>query len=820
MQPFTESIVSRRLRERAAENPDTLIGSHRDETFLAGPLNADADALAWALLERLGPGDHRVAYVGNDISVGLTSQLAIDRAGMIAVSVNRDEVPERLLAIMTAANCQLLIVRDESQCTYVTKRITHNGHQPRSTSPAGITFPQISDIVFTSGSTGTPKGALWPRYCYELIQEELNDRLDHNSGRTLTGVAAQDIYALRRALMRTPVHFFDVPTYGLTALPQWIHDKGITRFETVPTVCRLFAELRPDSALLAKLETIRLGGEPFTWEDVANLRPLFSPSLAFLQDYGSTDVGPVGGARVNPTDSGTGQINLTNFYKGITIHICDEDGHDMPRGTVGELVIVSPYSPVAYLNDPERTALTYAIEDDGRARVRTGDAAVIREDGSLELRGRMDHVVKISGNRVEFGEVETALRALPAVAMAAVSTYIDASGAVRLVGYVTATEQEELDGAGIRLLARRHLPAYMVPDAIVVVDEMPLLGGGKLNRKALPPYTPTARAVTRSSDELVATVCDAMAEALGIEAVDPDEDFFDMGGDSIRAARFISTLLRATGRDVPLSSLYEATTAHSFAALLRSDSDLHANVVPLRAEGTQIPLVVIHGGKGRVVWARHFLEVLGPDIPLIGIQATEAQMMGLEPVWPTIQATAEHYVTVLRAHQLNGPYRLYGYSFGAFVAFEMALQLQAAGQEVAFLGIGDVSLRLRRRGIKGLYPWQRTPKTVLNDWRRTRRERIKWKPVLDDLARGVPVPQDVRGEYYRYAIRAVPPYRCRGVFRGDVTFFEADQAQERTPPYEYVDGTVTVVPISGRHRDLVNAEQMHAIGRAIQRRLS
>ena len=265
---------------------------------------------------------------------------------------------------------------------------------------------------------------------------------------------------------------------------------------------------------------------------------------------------------------------------------------------------------------------------------------------------------------------------------------------------------------------------------------------------------------------------------------------------------------------------HEATTAHSFAALLRSDSDLHANVVPLRAEGTQIPLVVIHGGKGRVVWARHFLEVLGPDIPLIGIQATEAQMMGLEPVWPTIQATAEHYVTVLRAHQLNGPYRLYGYSFGAFVAFEMALQLQAAGQEVAFLGIGDVSLRLRRRGIKGLYPWQRTPKTVLNDWRRTRRERIKWTPVLDDLARGVPVPQDVRGEYYRYAIRAVPPYRCRGVFRGDVTFFEADQAQERTPPYEYVDGTVTVVPISGRHRDLVNAEQMHAIGRAIQRRLS
>jgi len=92
--------------------------------------------------------------------------------------------------------------------------------------------------------------------------------------------------------------------------------------------------------------------------------------------------------------------------------------------------------------------------------------------------------------------------------------------------------------------------------------------------------------------------------------------------------------------------------------------------------------------------------------------------------------------------------------------------------------------------------------------------------VLDDLARGVPVPQDVRGEYYRYGLRAVPPYRCRGVFRGDVTFFEADQAQERTPPYEYVDGTVMVVPISGRRRDLVNAEQMHAIGRAIQCRLS
>jgi acyl-coenzyme A synthetase/AMP-(fatty) acid ligase/thioesterase domain-containing protein/acyl carrier protein len=804
------------LRERAIENPNQLISSYREETYTAGQLNADADALAFALLERLGPGDHRVAYVGNDIAVGLTSQLAIDRAGMVAVSVNRDEVPERLLAIMEAANCSVLIVRDDSQCSYVMERISFRGHPTRESSPSDVVFPQISDIVFTSGSTGTPKGALWPRYCYELLQEELNDRLDHIVGRTLNAVAAQDIYALRRALLRTPVHFFDVPTYGLPALPQWIHDKGITRLDTVPTVARLFAETRPDSALLANLEAIRLGGEPFGWADVDNLRPLLSPSISFLQDYGSTDVGPVGGARVNPTDVGSGPITLTTYYQGITVHICDDDGNELPAGALGELVIASPYSPISYLNDPERSAETYQALDDRRVRVRTGDVALIRPDGSLELRGRKDHVIKISGNRVELGEVENAMRSLPNVAMAAAAPYTDASGAVRLVGYVTAAQGTALEASAIRSLLQRRLPSYMVPDAVMVLSEMPLLAGGKLNRKSVPAYDPGLRTIERSDDALVDTVCAVMAEALGISGIGPNEDFFDLGGDSIRAARFIMGLLKRTGFDVPLSTLYEASQPATFVALMRNDDDLHNVLVPFRAEGSQPPLVVIHGGKGRVVWARQLLDVLDPDVPLLGIQAPEIQMMGLESPGSSIQEVASRYITALRAYQPTGPYRLYGYSYGAFVAFEMALQLQAAGHEVSFLGVGDVSLRLRRKGIKGLYPWYRTPKTVVNDVRRQWRERSKWQPILADLKRGVPVPQEVRGDYFRRAIQAIPRYRCRGVFRGDVLFFEADQASERTPPYSFVSGTFTVVPIHGRHRDLVKTDQLHVIGRAIQ----
>ncbi|MFF9667167.1 condensation domain-containing protein, partial [Streptomyces althioticus] len=223
-----------------------------------------------------------------------------------------------------------------------------------------------------------------------------------------------------------------------------------------------------------------------------------------------------------------------------------------------------------YLNDPRRTAGAFVADpysDEPGARMyRTGDRVVHRTDGQLEFLERVDHQVKIRGHRIEPGEVEAALRAVPGVADAVVTVARDPSGGARLVAHLAGGA----DPAAVRAELARTLPDYMVPAVLVPMAALPLTPNGKVDRKALP--VPDFGALRRErrapATEREALLCALFAEVLELDEVGADEDFFALGGHSLLAGRVVTALRARLGVELPIRTLFEAPTPFALALAL------------------------------------------------------------------------------------------------------------------------------------------------------------------------------------------------------------------------------------------------------------
>ncbi len=241
----------------------------------------------------------------------------------------------------------------------------------------------------------------------------------------------------------------------------------------------------------------------------------------------------------------------------------------------------------------------------------------------LEHLGRLDHLVKISGNRVELGEVENALARLDGVAAAAASTYVDETDSTRLTACVMPNAGAVLDPRLLRAALSRRLPGYMIPDHIALVDAVPQLPGGKIDRarvaelRSTDPGGASGQGPARTA--LERSLVTIWRDVLGVEEVGVDDDFFELGGDSIRAARLFVELERQCGIDRPMSLLADAPTIASLALALADDS-VWKSLLAVQTNGTKPPLFVVHDGIGSLFYARGLTAELGPDQPIYGIR--------------------------------------------------------------------------------------------------------------------------------------------------------------------------------------------------------
>ncbi len=298
--------------------------------------------------------------------------------------------------------------------------------------------------------------------------------------------------------------------------------------------------------------------------------------------------------------------------------------------------------------------------------------------------GRADEQVKIRGYRIECGEVQAALAGLDGVEQAVVIAREDRPGDKRLVGYVVGVTGTA-EPAELRAALAERLPAYMVPAAVVVLEALPLTVNGKLDTRALPAPEYTAGEYRAPATAIEEVLADIYAQVLGVERIGVDDSFFDMGGDSLSAMRVIAAINTRLDAGLAVRTIFDAPSVRSLSQQLgRHASSVEVTPVEILKEDTGVPLCCIHDVFG-LSWS---YRALGDylDCPIIGIQQIEQTE---EPEPGSIRDMAKNYADRLQALYPTGPYNLLGWSFGGFVAHELAIELHRRGCVVQHLVLLD-----------------------------------------------------------------------------------------------------------------------------------
>jgi thioesterase domain-containing protein/acyl carrier protein len=376
------------------------------------------------------------------------------------------------------------------------------------------------------------------------------------------------------------------------------------------------------------------------------------------------------------------------------VYLLDAHGQPVPVGVTGELFIGGDGVARGYVEQPALTAERFVPDGfsgvPGARLYRTGDLARWRGDGVLEFLGRADAQVKVRGYRIELAEVEAALRTLPGVRDVAAVVREDVPGDKRLVAYVVPSPDTAWEPEALRQALASRLPEYMVPSSFVKLDALPLTPTGKLARQQLPapdgsrgdaPFTAPR---TRLEEQLA----EAFADTLRVPRVSVTDSFFALGGHSLLALRLVSRIRERTGHSLPVSALFQDTTVERLARRVEQTPTPARNLVRLDASGaSERPFFLVHGGGGSVLGYAELMRHLDGRHPVYGLHASGLEGGDLPSA--SVEVLARDYLAQVRAVQPRGPYLLGGWSFGGLVAYEMALQLQAVGEQVELLALMD-----------------------------------------------------------------------------------------------------------------------------------
>ncbi len=554
-------------------------------------------------------------------------------------------------------------------------------------------------ILYTSGSTGRPKGVvhthrnlLYNTWIYvDPHPFGPGDRLSLLHSLTAIGSGTALYAALLNGATICPV---DPVRAGAAALATWIDRERVTVLHVVPTVFRHLARALGAERRLDTVRLVRLGGEAVTRDEWLAFRALCPEHASLLMGLGSTECGNARQA-IWPwsADPPGAVLPVGREVPEKETWLQDPDGNVVPRGTVGELVVRSEFLFAGYWRQPELTARVLQPDPDGSAaRVfRTGDLGREDADGHFRHMGRVDFQVKIAGNRVETAEIEHALRRVAGVEDAAVVLRRRGRDGVGLVAFVATGGAPLASAPTMRAALREQLPLHMIPAAFVPVDVLPLLSEGKIDRRTLMDRVAGVERSRRPpSNPVEETLLEIWQRALGVDGVGMDDDFvLDLGGDSLAAVRVLADVAAMFGRELSLDVFLEPTSIASLAAHLGADGwqPPASGRLVLHADGTRPPLFAVCGAFGHALRLLLLGRTLGPEQPFYGLQPPD--MDWERAGCATIEAMAAHYVGEVRRAQLHGPYRLLGTSLGGLLVFEMAVQLQRAGDDVSLLAMVD-----------------------------------------------------------------------------------------------------------------------------------
>ncbi|MBA4922314.1 amino acid adenylation domain-containing protein [Pseudomonas aeruginosa] len=714
-----QGTLQQRFEEQARQRPQAVALILDEQRLSYGELNARANRLAHCLIAR---------GVGADVPVGLALErsldmlvglLAILKAGGAYLPLDPAAPEERLAHILDDSGVRLLLTqghllerlpRQAGVEVLAIDGLVLDGYAESDPLPT-LSADNLAYVIYTSGSTGKPKGTLLThRNALRLF----------SATEAWFGFDERDVWTLFHsyAFDFSVWEIFGALLYGgrLVIVPQWVSRspedfyrllcrEGVTVLNQTPSAFKQLMAVACSADMATQQPALRyviFGGEAL---DLQSLRPWFQrfgdrqPQLVNMYGITETTV-HVTYRPVSEADLEGGLVSpIGGTIPDLSWYILDRDLNPVPRGAVGELYIGRAGLARGYLRRPGLSATRFVPNPfpggAGERLYRTGDLARFQADGNIEYIGRIDHQVKVRGFRIELGEIEAALAGLAGVRDAVVLAH-DGVGGTQLVGYVVADSAEDAERLreSLRESLKRHLPDYMVPAHLMLLERMPLTVNGKLDRQALPqPDASLSQQAYRApGSELEQRIAAIWAEILGVERVGLDDNFFELGGHSLLLLMLKERIGDTCQATLSISQLMTHASVAEQAACIEGQAR-ESLLVPLNGRREGSPLFMFHPSFGSVHCYKTLAMALRDRHPVKGVVCRALLGAGREvPEWDDM--VAEYAEQLLQEHP-EGVFNLAGWSLGGNLAMDVAARLEQRGRQVAFVGWIDAPAPVR-----------------------------------------------------------------------------------------------------------------------------
>ncbi|MFB7874635.1 amino acid adenylation domain-containing protein [Nocardia sp. NPDC056064] len=839
-----------------ARSRDGVALSAGDTVVTYDALDRWTNRLARVLIGH-GIGPESLVALGIPRSVeSVATMLAVAKAGAAFVPVDPNYPPQRISHMLTdsgaALGLTLLAHRDRlpGDTRWLVLDDPHTRATVLGTDDSPITdadrirplrLANPAYVVYTSGSTGTPKGVVVTHGGLSNFAAETADRYDvrpgsrilHFATPSFDGAQLDILFALGGAatLVIAPAGVIG----GEDLRQLFIRERITHAFITTAALGTV------DPAGVHSLAHVLVGGEALPPDLLAR----WAPGRNFYNVYGPTETTIV--TLMPQPMSPQGPITIGGPIRGVAATVLDRRLHPTPIGVTGELQLAGSALARGYHNRPGLTAQRFVADPygaPGERMYRTGDLVRWRAGASsaleVEYVGRTDHQVKVRGFRIELGEIDVAFGRHPEVEFALTIGHTTAAGVTALVSYVKARAGAAPTVAELTEHVGAHVPNYMVPQVIMLLDEVPLNPVGKLDRARLPePVFSTTEGYRAPVTPAEVALCAVFAEVLGLERVGAEDGFFELGGNSLLATKVVAAL-RDRGYDMPVQMMFGDASPAGIAQRLDSGdaaavmAAATGPVLPLRPSTGphDTPLFCVHPAIGLSWCYAGLLAHLAPQRPLYGLQAPHVSG---DDSFTSIPEAAGHYVAHIKSIQPHGPYHLLGWSLGGLIAQEVAVQLQEMGEDVALLAMLD-SYQLGDRWLDTALP---SVADILGEFGADLLDGAPLPADLDlheaaDLLRSQPGPfaalsvDNLQRLYTGYADGTVMANKFRPrLFDGDLLFFTAaaDEINAADPGrcaeawQPFVTGNIHNHDLPCRHAAMTTPESLAAIGPVLHRHL-
>lgn len=727
----TISSIQEIFEAQAAQSPNTKALVFSEQSLSYQALNSRSNQLANYLRGRgVSPG----TLVGLSVSPSLEIVVAIwgiIKAGGAYVPLDPSYPSERLRYMVADAGVQLILTQSQwrgsleelriplidldTDWSLITQEEDHNLEIVND-------HRDLAYVIYTSGSTGQPKGVMITHGNLISFVDTVKQSLGVNSqGIYLLSASVNYALAVRQIFVplcsgaRLVVANEEQRVNPLAQL-ELIQQSGVTAVDYVPTFWRTCNQLLTSQPVDVRhrlldnqLQQIVSVGEPLHAEIPRTWREKFKHKARIVNIFGQTET--TGIVAMNPIQNGTLEdsevVPIGQAVPKVKLFIMDSDIKPVPQGEVGELCVSTPCLGQGYINNPELTADKY-VENQmqpGERLYRTGDLARCLSNGDIQHLGRIDQQVKIRGIRIELAEIEAVLRQYEGVQDVIVNSIERSSGGNQLVAYLILVKDHQVSREELHKNLMDKLPDHMVPTIYMTLEQFPLTPNGKVDRCALP--VPEQNFQLEDNyipprDDLERSLVELWEEILGVRPIGIRDGFQSLGGDSLLAARVIARVEEKVGKRLPISYFTNVHTVEDLAATFHKEGwqQNQSTLVALQPYGPKSKFFIVHGVGGHLLRFTRMAQHFAPDYPLFGLQSRG--LNGNREPFQSIEAMAAHYIKEIITWQPEGPYHLGGFSYGGFIAYEMAQQLHSQGQSVALLALLDTQAMLAPQYLSSL----------------------------------------------------------------------------------------------------------------------